>query len=484
MNSKQRTRRASFSFSLAPVLVLGSCLAVGFFGLILLGPLDTPLLRRYCVSHPVAIASVTLFFIGIVTLALKWYQALTQTSVTRRAGGALARLVNEGKEIEPSSRADWLAAHWKAQPTSTRSGWLGTRIAQTVDLQISRGRRHQLESDLKALAESDADRQHDSYSLLRIINWAMPMLGFLGTVLGISQTLGQLDTKMLATQQQEAMNQLTAGLYVAFDTTAIALILTVFLMFVQFAVSRLELNLLSTIDRESNGALVGFLAVDPFDAQDTLLTPVREMAHELIATVRDVAHQQSEIWSKSIQESQRQWTAWTEAASQRIESDLAEQIDVALNQHVVALRELHAEGYRQVDVRWQQWQTTLSDQARRVQAQQKEIIAQSDTLQTLVQSTADLRKLEDVIHDSVSRLENINRLEEATICVGEAVAVLAASLERAGLIRGAPIKPRLTPTASRDADDDPSKPAQKNEASPAKQENVRVVPIDEQRKAA
>ncbi len=443
MNSKRRRHRESFSFSLLPVLILGTGLACCFFALIITGPLDFALLRRYCLSHPVAIASVCLFFVGIVTLAMKWYQALTQLSLTGKASAALRRLVTDGEEVVPNQRAQWLQANWSAQPAATNRSWLGDRLTRTIDLQISRGRRHQLEADLKAVAEADADRQHDSYSLLRIINWAMPMLGFLGTVLGISQTLGQLDTKMLATQQQEAMNQLTAGLYVAFDTTAIALILTVFLMFVQFAVSRLELSLLATIDRDSNQALIEFLAVDPFDAQDSLLTPVRQMATELITSVKQLVEEQSKLWSESIAESQRQWTAWTQNASERIESDLAEKIGCALDSHVAALGELQDEGYRLVDARWQQWQTTLSDQARLVQTQQKEIIHQSDKLGELLDSTVDLRKLEEVIGDSVSRLENLGRLEEATVCVGEAVAVLATSLERAGLIRGAPIRPRI-----------------------------------------
>lgn len=442
MNSKSRVRRENLSLSLPPVLLLGAVLSAAFFGLLIGGPLDFAILRRYCLCHPVAVASVSLFFVGIVTLGLKWWQAVTQSSVTGNSAAALRRLIIDGDEIKPAQRPEWLFASWQSLPRAIQEGWFGVRILRTLELQISRGRRNQLEPDLTSLADADADRQHESYGLVRIINWAMPMLGFLGTVLGISSTLGQLDTQMLATQQQEAMNQLTAGLYVAFDTTAIALVLTVFLMFLQFGIGRLEISLLSRIDAECGNGLIGFLAVDPFDAHDTLLSPVREMASELLNTVKQLVEDQSVIWSRSILESQRQWTAWTETASQRIESDLGENIGGALDRHVSSLEKLQDEGNRQLDLRWQQWQTTLSDQARLIHGQQKEAIRQGDTLQKLVDSTTDLRKLEDVIQDSIARLENVNRLEEATLCVGEAVAVLATSLERAGLIRGAPIKPR------------------------------------------
>ena len=90
----------------------------------------------------------------------------------------------------------------------------------------------------------------------------MPMLGFLGTVIGISDTLGQLDTELLASQSQSALKQMTSGLFVAFDTTAIGLVLTMFAIFIQFAVSRVEIGLLAQIDEAVHDNLVEFLGSD------------------------------------------------------------------------------------------------------------------------------------------------------------------------------------------------------------------------------
>lgn len=421
---------------------MGGTIAAVFYGLILFGPLELTLLRRYCLSHPVAIASVGLFFVGLVSLAWKWWQAGRQAKLSTKANAILHRLVTDGEEIAPSQRARWLLANWESQSTHLGQSWFGARILRALDLQISRGRRHPVEQDLKTLSETEADRQHDSFSLLRIINWAMPMLGFLGTVLGISQTLGQLDTKLLATQQEQAMNQLTAGLYVAFDTTAIALVLTVFLMFMQFGISRLEQTLLEQIDTDSSDCLVPFLSADPHDAQDSLLSPIRELMEEMIGCVRTLVVEQSTIWSHSISETRQQWDAWTQGTVEAVETRFSDRVGETLQQHIGSLEKLQDEGNRQLELRWQQWQTTLSEQARLIQGNQKEVSRQSDTLQRLVDSTTELRKLEDTIHDSVARLENIHRLEEASVCIGEAVAVLATCLERSGVIRGTPIKPR------------------------------------------
>ena len=84
----------------------------------------------------------------------------------------------------------------------------------------------------------------DFYVVPRYINWAIPILGFIGTVLGISlaadgigsivgakTSLGDLSTEL---------GQAIAPLGIAFDTTLIALSLSVFLTLLQTALQRWE----------------------------------------------------------------------------------------------------------------------------------------------------------------------------------------------------------------------------------------------------
>ena len=450
-SERHHRQQTEYTLPLPPVLLIGSLLAAGFYGLILAGPLNLEILRRYCLGHPVAVASVSLFFVGMVGLVLKWLRASRQQRLIGRSGAALHRLAADGDEVGTAQRVDWLLESWRSEPAEVRSSWLGRRLEEALLLQQSRGRRHQLEADLKALAEQAADQQYESYALLRIIHWAMPMLGFLGTVLGISLTLGQLDTQLLATQQQEAMNQLTRGLYVAFDTTAIALMLTVTSMFVQFAVNRIELGLLERVNAEIEIACIRFLAVDPFDAQDSLIVPVREMAAELLASVRQLVVDQADIWARSIGESQRQWADWTHKLSAEIDVQMGAAVDESLSKHLAGLEALQEAGGRQIEGRLQQWQTTLSEQTRALHGHQKEMLRQTTTLQELVQSTAELKNLEVAIGENLQTIQQVGqldgavaRIETASVCIGEAVAMLATSLERAGLLRGSPQRPRHT----------------------------------------
>jgi hypothetical protein len=75
-----------------------------------------------------------------------------------------------------------------------------------------------------------------------------------------------------------------------------------------------------------------------------------------------------------------------------------------------------------------------------------------------VESVSDLRKLEESVDQNLQKLQEVGqfeqtaqRIENATICVGEAVAMLATSLERAGLLRTGPQRPRTARPASSDA---------------------------------
>lgn len=63
-------------------------------------------------------------------------------------------------------------------------------------------------------------------SIIRYLAWALPSIGFIGTIMGIAQALGLADRA----SDPEILGQITANMYVAFDTTLVALILSIFLM--------------------------------------------------------------------------------------------------------------------------------------------------------------------------------------------------------------------------------------------------------------
>lgn len=91
-------------------------------------------------------------------------------------------------------------------------------------------------------------KSQDSYNLPRYINWAIPILGFIGTVLGISLAADGIQNIISSqsglSQFSEDLGQAIAPLGIAFDTTLIALSLSVVLMLMQTMLQRWEDNLL------------------------------------------------------------------------------------------------------------------------------------------------------------------------------------------------------------------------------------------------
>ncbi len=185
----------------------------------------------------------------------------------------------------------------------------------------------------------------------------------------------------------------------------------------------------------------------------------RQMTDDLLAAVHQLVEMQANIWSRSISEAQKQWTNWSSSSGDQLRDALVQALDKSLTQHALQFEKIQQEAGRQVDSRWQQWQITLSDQARVMHAQQKELVRQTEAIDRLVTSTCELKKAEEAMHETFANFELLDQLRETTLGVGEAVAVLATSLERAGIIRGLPVKPRSARRADDEQADDQRKVA-------------------------
>lgn len=98
------------------------------------------------------------------------------------------------------------------------------------------------------------------YSMVRYVVWAIPTLGFIGTVIGISLALafaGQVDL-----QDPSLLAELTKRLAVAFNTTLLALIMSAVLVFIQHLVQAQEERALNRAGQYCLDNLINRLYVD------------------------------------------------------------------------------------------------------------------------------------------------------------------------------------------------------------------------------
>ncbi len=88
-----------------------------------------------------------------------------------------------------------------------------------------------IESNLEALAI----RQDSENSMIRYLIWAIPSIGFIGTVRGIGQALSQAEQALAGD-----IAGMTDSLGVAFNSTLVALLISIILMFLFHQLQRLQ----------------------------------------------------------------------------------------------------------------------------------------------------------------------------------------------------------------------------------------------------
>jgi hypothetical protein len=91
----------------------------------------------------------------------------------------------------------------------------------------------------------------DSYLVVRYVTWAVPILGFIGTVYGIAEAVQNVRLTMGGPSSGELSENLAdaiAPLGVAFDTTLVSLTLSIIIGLMLALVQRLETSLLSRIE--------------------------------------------------------------------------------------------------------------------------------------------------------------------------------------------------------------------------------------------
>jgi biopolymer transport protein ExbB/TolQ len=88
---------------------------------------------------------------------------------------------------------------------------------------------------IRDVCETEAERLDSELSMIRYIVWAIPSIGFIGTVRGISQALGQAHRAV-----EGDIVGVTVSLGVAFNSTFIALIISLFIMFLMHQLQLLQ----------------------------------------------------------------------------------------------------------------------------------------------------------------------------------------------------------------------------------------------------
>jgi len=112
-------------------------------------------------------------------------------------------------------------------------------------------------SSTNTICESEAERLESELSMIRYISWAIPSIGFIGTVRGIGEALAQADKAV-----QGDIAGVTQSLGVAFNSTFIALLISIFLMFLVYQLQLLQERLVFDTQAYCDDKLIRHMKAD------------------------------------------------------------------------------------------------------------------------------------------------------------------------------------------------------------------------------
>lgn len=155
--------------------------------------------------------------------------------------------ISEGMSVLPEDTREFIRA-LEALPDESRE-YLLPRALVTALQRFASTRSVQAVSDaVRGVCDAESDHLDSELSMVRYIAWAIPSIGFIGTVRGIGDALNQAYRAM-----EGDISGVTAALGVAFNSTFVALVISILLMFLmhqlQLQQERLVLEVQSYADR-------------------------------------------------------------------------------------------------------------------------------------------------------------------------------------------------------------------------------------------
>ena len=164
--------------------------------------------------------------------------------------------VPEGMRILPEDTREF--ARQIEQLPEDRQGLLLPRTLLAALRRFSSTRSIQdVANTTHTISENEAERLESELSMIRYISWAIPSVGFIGTVRGIGEALAQADKAV-----QGDITGVTQSLGVAFNSTFIALLISIFLMFLVHQLQLLQERLVFDSENYVNDKLIRHMQSD------------------------------------------------------------------------------------------------------------------------------------------------------------------------------------------------------------------------------
>ena len=165
--------------------------------------------------------------------------------------------VELGREINSLNVGSFID-HVYDLPHRLRDSLMVNRIRKALELFEVKTNAADVAHYMESQSNIDGARIGSSYIMLKAFLWAIPLLGFIGTVIGLSHAIGGMNFTQLEDVAKivESISAVTSGLGTAFDATLLGLVLAVLLNFPMNSLAKSEDEMLNGIDSFCNEVLL------------------------------------------------------------------------------------------------------------------------------------------------------------------------------------------------------------------------------------
>jgi biopolymer transport protein ExbB/TolQ len=164
--------------------------------------------------------------------------------------------IPEGTSVLPEDSRQY-SRSVEALPPSQQNFLLPRTLLASLQRFATTGSIQAVSDTIREQCEVESDRLDSELSMVRYIAWAIPSIGFIGTVRGIGDALGQAYKAV-----EGDISGVTVSLGVAFNSTFVALVLSIIIMFCLHQLQQAQERLVLNTQRYADNRLLRFLVAN------------------------------------------------------------------------------------------------------------------------------------------------------------------------------------------------------------------------------
>jgi biopolymer transport protein ExbB/TolQ len=164
------------------------------------------------------------FILMLWAFAIMGYKGVSAYRERRMLESDLIDEDEDGPITPPDMQA--LSRRLQSLPAATQRLLLPRSLSAAVHRFAASDTLQSVSAAVRDLCQSEGERLESELSIIRYIAWAIPSIGFIGTVRGISDALAQAHRAV-----EGDITGVTQSLGVAFNSTFIALVISIIVMF-------------------------------------------------------------------------------------------------------------------------------------------------------------------------------------------------------------------------------------------------------------